>query len=72
MQIPINFDKPPRKGRTATLLRCHSEDKADIDEAARIVGRSVQSFLRIAVLQTARAVLANRKEFESVRAKTRG
>lgn len=59
MEISINLSKPPRRGRTTTLLRCHSEDKHDIDKAADMVGMSTAEYMRTVIIQASRVVIAN-------------
>lgn len=60
MEIAINFSKPPRKGRTTTLVRCHFDDKKDFDKAADLMGMTTAAFMRTVLVSAARTVIANK------------
>ena len=67
MEIVINFEKLPRKGRTTTLIRCHFDDKKDFDKAADIIGITTAAFMRATLISASRAVIADQSLFKKDR-----
>jgi hypothetical protein len=52
------IDLTARNGESQTVFRCSTEDKVDVDKAARMLHMSSAQFIRMVVIQAARKVIA--------------
>jgi uncharacterized protein (DUF1778 family) len=62
--VSIRLSEHVRYGATQILARLRVEDKRDITQAARLLGLTQSQFVRNVLVQTARAVIAERKSEE--------
>jgi uncharacterized protein (DUF1778 family) len=55
--VTVNLREPPKNGTAQLVWRCQAVDRNLVTKAAKLLGISVNSFMRAAVIQTAQQVL---------------
>ena len=55
--VTVNLREPPKNGTAQLVWRCQAADRKVVVEAARLLGISVNSFMRAVIIQTAQQVL---------------
>jgi uncharacterized protein (DUF1778 family) len=55
--VTVNLREPPKNGTAQLVWRCQAADRNLVTAAAKLLGISVNSFMRAVIIQTAQQVM---------------